>query len=409
MKHRFYPTLAAAAGLTLVLSACGSGGTSSGASGGEPATDGTFRFALQADPGALNPIMSAASATAELSRLAYDYLIYQDPDTSEVGPWLAEKWEETPTSASFTIRDGVTCTDGSTLTPQTVADNINFVANPDNGSQLRGSSVPTGATATAGPATRSVTVTTPEPSPFLLLNVGRLPILCEAGLKDPTASNKKSLGTGMFEVTEVAANDHYTFQRREGYNWGPDGTTSDTPGVPKTVVAAMSPNVSTAANQLLSGELNAAPIAGPDKDRVAAANLDSVGRPLPAGQMYFNQIASNPTSDPAVRKALIQAVDLDDLTQVITAGHGSGQPASSPSNRAPAFTTLSQATFRTSTSLPPRQHWTALVGPPALTASEARMASRSISASCTTAPTIRATRRPNLLSRRGPNSAQTSR
>ncbi len=84
----------------------------------------------------------------------------------------------------------------------------------------------------------------------------------------------------------------------------------------------MSPNVSTAANQLLSGELNAAPIAGPDKDRVAAANLDSVGRPLPAGQMYFNQIASNPTSDPAVRKALIQAVDLDDLTQVITAGHG---------------------------------------------------------------------------------------
>ncbi len=92
MKHRFYPTLAAAAGLTLVLSACGSGGTSSGASGGEPATDGTFRFALQADPGALNPIMSAASATAELSRLAYDYLIYQDPDTSEVGPWLAEKW-----------------------------------------------------------------------------------------------------------------------------------------------------------------------------------------------------------------------------------------------------------------------------------------------------------------------------
>ena len=322
MKHRFYPTLAAAAGLTLVLSACGSGGTSSGTSGGEPATDGTFRFALQADPGALNPIMSAASATAELSRLAYDYLVYQDPDTSEVGPWLAEKWEETPTSASFTIREGVTCTDGSTLTSQTVADNINFVANPDNGSQLRGSSVPTGATATADAAARTVTVTTPAPSPFLLLNVGRLPILCEAGLKDPTASNKKSLGTGMCEVTEVAANDHYTFQRREGYNWGPDDTTSDTPGVPKTVIAAMSPNVSTAANQLLSGELNAAPIAGPDKDRVAAANLDSVGRPLPSGQMYFNQIASNPTSDPAVRKALIQAVNLDDLTQVITAGHG---------------------------------------------------------------------------------------
>ncbi|MBT2265359.1 ABC transporter substrate-binding protein [Rhodococcus erythropolis] len=323
MKHRSYPTLAAAAGLTLVLSACGSGGTSSGSGGGEPATDGTFRFAMQADPGALNPIMAASSATGEMSKLAYDYLIYQDPDTSEIKPWLAEKWEETPTSASFTIRDGVTCTDGSTLTPQTVADNINFVANPDNGSQLRGQTVPTGATATADPATRVVTVTTPAPSPFLLLNVGaRLAIMCDAGLKDPTASNKQSLGTGMFELTEVVPNDHYTFERREGYNWGPDGTTSDTPGVPKTVVATMAPNVSTAANQLLSGELNAAPIGGPDKDRVDAANLDSVLRPNPAGQMYFNQIASNPTSDPAVRKALIQAVNLDDLTQVITAGRG---------------------------------------------------------------------------------------
>ena len=323
MKHRSYPTLAGAVGFALVLSACGSGGTLSGSGGGDPLTDGTFRFALQADPGALNPIMSASAATGEISRLAYDYLIYQDPDTSEVGPWLAEKWEETATSASFTIREGVTCTDGTLLTPQTVADNINFVADPENGSQQRGTTVPAEAVATADPVTRTVTVTTAVPSPFLLLNVGgRLPIMCDAGLKDPTASNTTSLGTGMFALTEVAPTDHYTFVRREGYNWGPDGTTSDTPGVPKTVVAAMTPNVSTAANQLLAGELNAAPIGGPDKNRVDAANLNSVNRPLPSGQMYLNQIAGNPTSDPAVRKALIQAVDLGDLTQVLTAGQG---------------------------------------------------------------------------------------
>ena len=276
MKHRSYPTLAAAAGLALVLSACGSGGTSSGPGGGDPLIDGTFRFALEADPGALNPVMTASSATGEISRLAYDSLVYQDPDTSKVGPWLAEKWDETPTSASFTIREGVTCTDGSTLTPQTVADNINFVANPDNGSRLRGSVVPTGASATADPATRTVTVNTATPSPFLLLNVGRLPILCEAGVKDPTASNKASLGTGMFQVTEIAAGSHYTFERREGYNWGPDGTTSDTPGVPKTVIASVAPNVSTSANQLLSGELHAAPIDGPDKSRIEAANFTSI-------------------------------------------------------------------------------------------------------------------------------------
>ena len=136
MKHRSYPALATAAGLALVLSACSSGGTSSGSDGGEPLTDGTFRYALQADPGALNPIMSGSAATADISRLAYDSLVYQDPDTSEFKPWLAEKWEETPTSASFTIREGVTCTDGSTLNAQTVANNINFVADPANGCLL---------------------------------------------------------------------------------------------------------------------------------------------------------------------------------------------------------------------------------------------------------------------------------
>ncbi|MGR6584791.1 ABC transporter substrate-binding protein (plasmid) [Rhodococcus qingshengii] len=323
MKPLSYRTLATAAGLALVLSACSSGGASPSADGGgAPLSDGTFRYALSADPGALNPIMSASAATAEISRLTYDYLIYQDPVTSEIGKWLAEKWEETPTTASFTIREGVTCTDGSTLTPQTVADNINFVADPDNGSQLRGTSVPVGASATADPATRTVIVTTPAPSPFLLLNVGRLPIMCDAGLRDPAAANTKSFGTGMFELAEVLPSDHFTFERRAGYNWGPDSTTSDTPGVPKTVIAALVPNVSTAANQLLSGELNASPIGGPDKDRVDAANFASVKRPMPAGQMYFNQIAGNPTSDPAVRKALVQALNFDDLAQVITAGQG---------------------------------------------------------------------------------------
>ncbi|MDI9915270.1 ABC transporter substrate-binding protein [Rhodococcus sp. IEGM 1379] len=323
MKHRSYPTLAAAAGLALVLSACGSGSTNAGGSGGgDPVTDGTFRFGLQADPGALNPIMAASTATAEISKLAYDYLVFQDPETSVIGPWLAEKWEETPTSATFTIRDGVTCTDGSTLTAQTIADNVNFVADPANGSQMRGTTVPSTASATADLATRTVTVSTPAASPFLLLNLARLPIVCDGALKDPTAANKASLGTGMFKVTEVVPNDHYTFERRDGYNWGPDDTTSETPGIPKTVIASMIPNVSTAANQLLNGEINAVAISGPDKARVDSADLTVVERPVPAGQMYFNHLAGNPTSDPAVRKALVQAVDLDDITQVLTAGQG---------------------------------------------------------------------------------------
>ena len=106
----------------------------------------------------------------------------------------------------------------------------------------------------------------------------------------------------MFEVTEVAANDHYTFERRDGYNWGPDDTTSDTPGVPKTVIAAMAPNVSTAANQLLSGELNAAPIAGPDKDRSRPPiSTRSIGRCRPVRCTSTRSRAIPPAIPPCAR------------------------------------------------------------------------------------------------------------
>src|SRR3546814_19863947 len=61
------------------------------------------------------------------------------------------------------------------LTAQTVANNINFVADPAKGSQQRGTTVPIGASATADLATRTITVTTPAPTPFLLLTISRLP------------------------------------------------------------------------------------------------------------------------------------------------------------------------------------------------------------------------------------------
>ncbi|MGV0155133.1 ABC transporter substrate-binding protein [Rhodococcus sp. GB-02] len=321
MKKRTCVVLAVAGCATLLLSACSSGG-SPGGNNGQPVTDGTFRLALFGDPGALNPLMTTSTYAHSLARLSYDYLIHVDPETGDAGPWLAEKWSETTTSVEFTIRDGVTCSDGSALTARTVADSINFVTDETNGSALRGVYVPATATATDDLAARTVTVTTPEPSPFLLLNLARLPIMCEAGLTDAAAANKTTIGSGMFQMTESVANDHYTFARREGYNWGPDDTTSTTAGLPEAVVASIVPNMSTAANQLLAGDLNAAQVSGADQDRLNSAPLDTIRQPFPSGDMFFNHMPGNPTSDPAVRKALVQSLNLDDLAEIYTSGRG---------------------------------------------------------------------------------------
>lgn len=321
MKTRLLAPVALAAGTVLALTACGAGGNGGDAGGAKtPAVDGTLAVALNADPGDLNPLMNAGTPTHTLARLSYDYLVYVDPETGEVGPWLAEQWEETTSSVSYTIREGVTCTDGTPLTAQTVADNIAFVTDEANGSVLRGVYVP--ADASAAVEGNTVTISTPAPSPFLLLNTSRLPIVCDAGLADPSSAESVTNGSGLFAVTGSVPNDHYTLERRDGYTWGPDDTTSDTAGVPKEIVVSIVTNESTAANQLLSGELNIAEISGVDQDRLDQAKLDSTSRSRIAGEMFFNQNPANPTADPAVRAALVQAVNLDDLASVITGGRG---------------------------------------------------------------------------------------
>jgi peptide/nickel transport system substrate-binding protein len=88
-------------------------------------------------------------------------------------------------------------------------------------------------------------------------------------------------------------------------------------------VAKVVENETTAANLLLSGGLSAAQIAGPDADRLAKAGLFAATQPAIVGEQWYNHAAGRVTSDQKVRMALTQALDLDQLQKVITAGHGS--------------------------------------------------------------------------------------
>lgn len=320
MKVRLISAIALAAGSTFVLAAC-SGPTSSGNSEADYAKDGTLTVALSQDPGDLNPAVSDLVAAQIVASYTYDTLLFADPSTGDLKPYLATKWTESPSKVDFTLKQGVTCSDGTPFTAQTAADNFNWIVDPANGSPLKDSVIPGGAKATAEGDV--LTVETPEASPFLLQNIGSTALLCSAGLADPKSVASASDGTGLFVIKEVVPNDHITLERRAGYTWGPDGaTTSETLGVPETVVLKIVTNSSTAANLLLSKGLNIADISGPDEPRVKAAGLDSKPTSRLAGQITFNHFDGLPTSDPEVRKALTEAIDLDTYTKIITAGNG---------------------------------------------------------------------------------------
>jgi peptide/nickel transport system substrate-binding protein len=116
--------------------------------------------------------------------------------------------------------------------------------------------------------------------------------------------------------------DHYSFAVRKGYAWGPNGATTATRGLPAKVTLKVVTNESTAANLLLTGGLNVASIGGPDRSRLRKASLFSVVSPAQPNEIMFNENPGHPAASPAVRKALVQALNLNQVGQVATSGLG---------------------------------------------------------------------------------------
>ncbi|MFF2958906.1 ABC transporter substrate-binding protein [Streptomyces sp. NPDC057963] len=311
-------------GVVATAAACGGGSAANGAGGS------AVVFAVAADPGTLSPTMALAGTALSMNSFSYDTLVHIAAD-GKVVSGVAEKWSATAASAQFTIRSGVTCEDGSPLTADDVAAEYNHIADPKNQSPLLGLSVPVTAVAKADRASRTVTVTTTKPAPFVVEMSRLLPLLCKKSLASPAALAKATAASGPYRLTEAVPGDHYTYVKRDKYTWGPGGShATDLPG---KLVFKVVANESTAANLLMAGQINGAVINGADQDRLDAAKVKNESSEALSGQFLFNQAAGRPTADPAVRRALVSVLDLEQLANVATGGKG--KPATGIGETAP--------------------------------------------------------------------------
>ncbi|WP_283134282.1 ABC transporter substrate-binding protein [Rhizohabitans arisaemae] len=311
--------VAAVGVLGLLAAACGS---SSSGEAGKPAENSTFTYAMVSDPGALDPATAASGFANATLYFAYDTLVHAGEDGKSVSG-LAEKWDVKPDSVTFTLRKDVTCADGSKVTPVDVAANFTYIADPASKSPLLGIIVPAGLKAAADDAAGTVTLSTPQPHSFILESTHNVFIVCGKGLKDRSVLAKGTSGTGPYVLNEVVSGDRYTFTRREGYTWGPGGMTNTEPGQPGKVVLKIVSNEQTAANLLFSGAVNLGVFFGPDRPRVEAApGLAKDTVPIAVEQIYFHQGVDRPTKELTVRKALVQALNMEELGRITTSGTG---------------------------------------------------------------------------------------
>lgn len=311
-------TVAAVCVAATVLTGCSAGDRDSTGEG-EIVDGGTFTLAMDADPGNLDPQASAASNLYQLSHLAYDSLVYIDA-AGEIVSGLATEWQVDEETVTLTLAEDITCADGSPFTAADAAANLNYVGDPENQSPFLGVFLPPGATATDDGG--SVTLTLAAPAPFVLEGLAGIPMVCASAMEDRSVLASETAGTGPYQLEEVVPGDSFTFSRRDGYTWGPDGASTDEEGLPDEIVVRVVANQTTAANLLLSGELNGARVAGPDAERLDQQELFAAKVTALLGEMWFNHADGRATADPAVRQALTQAVDLTELAKVLTSGKG---------------------------------------------------------------------------------------
>jgi peptide/nickel transport system substrate-binding protein len=324
---RVITAAAALAATALSVVACSSGASSGGSAASSSSSSSSTAYVsgqtatimLPSDPGSLDPDLTSISIAEDVDYFLYDSLINFTP-AGAPEPGLATKWSGTTTSATYTIRKGVTCSDGSPLTAATVAANINFIGNVKNASSRAGVWVEPGATATADNATGTVTVKSPVPDAFLVTDVGQAQIVCDSGMKNRKLLQEGAEGTGLYTLTSAVPGSSYTLALRKGYDWGPGGVTSATKGLPATVVLKVVTNMTTGANLLLSGGANIGEVVGPDTQRLTSLYSQSVNSPF--GVLWFNQKAGTPTAQEPVRHALTESLQLTQLGQVLTSGTG---------------------------------------------------------------------------------------
>jgi peptide/nickel transport system substrate-binding protein len=316
-QHHVVAVAAATLAAALALTACSSPAGGSGG-GTDVVSGGTFSVALNDDPGSLSPLTGVSLVQRALVAFGYDSLAYTTPE-GEVIPWLADSWEVTGTSIAYTLKDGITCADGTDFTAETAAANISYQADAANGTFWFGSSITADMTAAA--EGNVLTITSATNNPFLLEGTGSIEMVCQAGLDDPETLTDATNGTALYALSDSNPGSEYTYTKRDGYTWGPDGVTSDTEGLPDEILGRVITDEATAANLLLSGELNAASVVGADRARLDSAGLETESLLNPIGEMLFNERADRPTADVRVRQALTLALDRDAVGELVTDGN----------------------------------------------------------------------------------------
>ncbi|WP_116950905.1 ABC transporter substrate-binding protein [Jiangella endophytica] len=327
---RPFPTRTLAAAVTiLLLSACGGtdGGEvtdPAGAGDTTPRSGGTLRYALSSAPVCPDPHQAGQNMAIYIARQVADSLTDQDPETGEIVPWLAESWEAGPAATEFTfhLRHGVTFSDGTPLTAESVRANFDAIVGLGAAAPL-GNSYLAGYVETRVADDRTATVVFEQPNAQFLQATAThsLALLSDATLATPPEQRCQGgvVGSGPFVVEDYVQDQSATLVRRDGYAWGSAVFGHDGEAYLDGIEFSIVPESGVRAGGLASDQLDAiSDVLPQDQPAIegAGGQVLTTANPGVVFVLHVN-VSRGPLADPAVRRALLPAIDRQQLVDTV--------------------------------------------------------------------------------------------
>jgi peptide/nickel transport system substrate-binding protein len=305
------------AGALLLAGGCSAGSTASpGGSGGANA-DATLRIGLTAEPANLDFTRTDGAAIPEALLVnVYEGLVKLNQETGEIEPLLAESWTVSPDGRTydFTLREGVTFSNGEAFTADDVKFSIERVKSADWSVSLKKGMDVVQSVGVVSPTQARVVLAQPSNSWLFRMTTRIGAMFDPSGVADLANT---PVGTGPYTVAEFRRGDALVLRARDDY-WG------DRPPI-REVTLRYFDDPTAANNALLTDGIDVigtvqapeslAQFEGDDRFRVIEGTTNG------EVTLAMNN-ASGPTSDVRVRRAIAMAIDHEALLNTAWAGRG---------------------------------------------------------------------------------------
>lgn len=263
-------------------------------------------------------------------------LVYVD-DEGAIHPWLADSWEISEDGLQYDVRvrDGVTFSDGTPLTAQIVADNLNLLGLGDESRAIvRVPAFPKGYenAETIDDSTVRITLTQPDSGFLATLGYHSAGILAPSTIdagREEQSDLANVVGTGPFVLDSYTAEKEVVLVKREDYDWPHEGSAHEGPAYLDSITFRVVPEDSVRLGALEAGQADTLHYVQPtEEERLQEAGFNVIAAQYLGATLGLElRTTAQFLDDVRVRQAIQFGIDRDELIDTLYSSNW--QPASS--------------------------------------------------------------------------------